>query len=332
MEYRQSVAVSIGRCISRAPRARAPCALLLPRTRRDRFLSCPCQTLHVCARASHFLSERSSIPQIPLLGFVGNFEIDAGSPGRFYASSAAAAAAPTAATATTGAVDTSMRASIAALIVVLAAGKLGDALAPVLLDRQHALLLIAMNANDMNLLVSHRLCSGSWSWWIVGCIRRLAEDGFFFWLGRTHGMGIVHALKVDVRGAQRWLSRIWLVALVLLPGASVCVAAGVARACPLRFLAADTTATLVRMAVLRSGGALIERAMEPAMLWMRQHLGMSMACTILFALLGSGPIWSAARRMSTARSGGKGVEEGAGARSVGLRERERETERLRESW
>eukprot|EP00439_Symbiodinium_sp_Y106_P037852 s1994_g4.t1 len=78
----------------------------------------------------------------------------------------------------------------AALGLLTAAGKLGDALGPVLVS-DAPLLLLVLNANDLHLGLTTP--NTHWlPWYIIGTLRRLAEDPVFFLIGwhysdRCHG-------------------------------------------------------------------------------------------------------------------------------------------------
>ena len=118
--------------------------------------------------------------------------------------------------------------ALVAVIAVFAAGKLGEALAPALLAQgwPSTLALLLLNANDLHLVLTVRSCDGAaqlLAWFCVCTARRVCEDGFFFWLGHHHGPQATVLLGLDLAPAERWLAKASLCALVIVPGAPVCV-------------------------------------------------------------------------------------------------------------
>ena len=188
------------------------------------------------------------------------------------------------------------------VIAVMAIGKLGDALAPGLIDARRPALLLALNANDLHLLLSVQGCA-TIVWWLLGLSRRVAEDGFYFWLGRKHGMSAARALLgslgMDIAQAQRrWLQRTSLLALMIAPNMGVCLVAGCSTDSRTArwFLAADTVMTALRMALLRGVADYFEIWLGLIMEGCRLHYWPVLAVSGAFALAGVVPLVRAARR------------------------------------
>ena len=66
-------------------------------------------------------------------------------------------------------------------MAIFAVGKLGEALAPSLLAREWPLALLALNANDLHLVLTVRLCHAHrlLAWFCVCMARRVGEDALF---------------------------------------------------------------------------------------------------------------------------------------------------------
>jgi membrane protein DedA with SNARE-associated domain len=113
-------------------------------------------------------------------------------------------------------------------VVLTVLGAVGSALTPTLAVR-HPLLLIALEARDRNLLLARHVAFVPFL--VLGTVRRLASDPFFYLLGRHHGDAGVRWLERHGGGALvRWTERAFRRAayamLILFPGAVVCALAG----------------------------------------------------------------------------------------------------------
>ena len=154
-------------------------------------------------------------------------------------------------------------APLAFVVLFTTLGKLGEGLAPRLLDRQ-PLLLLCLNANDVLCgLAGPRLPARTF--FAVVLARRTLEDATWFALGRAHGDAALDALERAFPGAgasfRRTLQRLArspgleLAAVAAWPSAPNCLAAGATRGSPLAFIAVTLVSGAVRAAALRAAGA-----------------------------------------------------------------------------
>ena len=154
-------------------------------------------------------------------------------------------------------------APLALVAVCTTLGKLGEGLAPHLLDRR-PLLLLSLNANDVLCgLVGPRLPARSY--FLVVLARRTVEDFTCFALGRVHGDAALDTLERVFPGAgaafRRTLQRVArspgleLALVAAWPSLPSCLAAGAARGSPLAFLAVTLVCGAARAAALRAAGA-----------------------------------------------------------------------------
>jgi membrane protein DedA with SNARE-associated domain len=142
-------------------------------------------------------------------------------------------------------------------------GKLGEALAPRLL--QHApLLLLLLNANDLLCgLAGPRLSAHAY--YAAVLVRRSVEDAAFYWLGRRHADAALATLEraspgagAAFRAAVTRLERapvLGLAVIAVFPAAPCHIAAGAAKTSPASFAAVTLLASAVRAAALRKLGA-----------------------------------------------------------------------------
>lgn len=145
---------------------------------------------------------------------------------------------------------------VVALVLVNLAGKLGDAFAPVLVE-QYPLALLALNANDihMTLTAGH---INALAYVLVCLTRRLVEDPLYFYLGRKKFESAVRILdgihpgvssKVNVM--KPWFARYSSWAVLLEPGAVVCLLAGWSELGRVRFWSVNVFGTLARIFLVR---------------------------------------------------------------------------------
>ncbi|MFM8862558.1 MAG: DedA family protein, partial [Acidimicrobiia bacterium] len=130
-----------------------------------------------------------------------------------------------------------------------------DALWPSLVE-SNPLLLIALSAKNRYLvLVVNAL--PAWEYYVVGTLRLLLPDPFFFVLGWLYGEAALHWMERRtptvgriMRTLERWFGR-WGAPLVMLfPNNYVCAIAGAARMSPLRFATLNVIGTIGRLVMI----------------------------------------------------------------------------------
>ena len=81
-----------------------------------------------------------------------------------------------------------LRLFISLLAAIMVVGKIGEATAPLLLSRNSPILLLLLNANDINLVLTAAQCETRVATWAaVATLRRAAEDAAYFFFARAHG-------------------------------------------------------------------------------------------------------------------------------------------------
>ena len=85
----------------------------------------------------------------------------------------------------------SLRALLLATVALSFVGKIGESIAPMLIDAQQWALLLSLNASDASCLLAAAAASTAASarvaWWTVALSRRLVEDGVHYRIGFSHG-------------------------------------------------------------------------------------------------------------------------------------------------
>lgn len=141
------------------------------------------------------------------------------------------------------------------IAVLSVAGILAAAFTPVLVREAPLLLLVLESRNRYLLLVAARVELVPFV--VVGVLRRLASDPFFYLLGRWYGeRGVDWAQRRA--GAGTWAQtvtrvygRLAVPAVLLFPGALVCVLAGATGMPPRRFVTLNLTGSVAAVVGLR---------------------------------------------------------------------------------
>ena len=164
-------------------------------------------------------------------------------------------------------------APLAFVVLFTTLGKLGEGLAPRLLDKR-PLLLLCLNANDVLCgLAGPRVPARLY--YAAVLARRASEDAVWYALGRAHGNAALDALERVAPGAgasfRRTLQKfarspgLELAAVAAWPSAPSCLAAGVTRSSPTAFLAVTLVCGALRAAALRAVGARVPQGVAAAL-------------------------------------------------------------------
>jgi membrane protein DedA with SNARE-associated domain len=153
------------------------------------------------------------------------------------------------------------------LVALTVAAYVGDAMMPVLVDR-NPLLLIALNARNRNLaLVTNQL--DALPYYGVGFVRLLVSDPLFYLLGWFYGDAAVRWAERNTQtlgDSLRWVEkhfRRWGVVLVFAaPNNFICLFAGAAAMRPAVFIVANVTGTIARLVVIRLLGNVLSAPLD----------------------------------------------------------------------
>ena len=135
-------------------------------------------------------------------------------------------------------------------------GYLADALWPSLVSSK-PLLLIGLSAKNryLVLVVNH---VDLVAYYVIGTLRLLAPDPFFFVIGWLYGAAALHWMERRtptvgslMRTLERWFDRFGAPLVVLFPNNYICLIAGVARMSPALFVTLDVIGTLGRLLMLQ---------------------------------------------------------------------------------
>jgi len=142
------------------------------------------------------------------------------------------------------------------IAVLIAMGYTADVLWPSLVE-DNPLLLIALSARNRYLvLVVNQL--SAWSYYVVGTIRLLFPDPFFFLLGWLYGAAALRWMEQRsptigklLRSLEKWFERWGAPLVLLLPNNYICTIAGVARMSPWLFATLNVIGTVGRLLMIQ---------------------------------------------------------------------------------
>ena len=188
-----------------------------------------------------------------------------------------------------------LRLFVALLAAIVVVGKVGEAVAPILLARNSPILLLLLNANDINLVLTAAQCETRVATWAaVATLRRAAEDAAYFFFARAHGARATafarDRLGLDLAKAERSMQTLSLAALVVSPGAPVCLLAAGLSVSARVFLAVSAVSTAARVSVAYLGARHASQLVERALALVSDHVWLAGAATTALALAGAAPL------------------------------------------
>jgi len=148
---------------------------------------------------------------------------------------------------------------IVPIVAMVVAGYTADALWPDLVN-SNPLLLIALSAKNryLVLVVNHL---SSVSYYVVGSLRLLLPDPFFFALGWFYGEAALKWMERRtpttgryMRAVEGWFGKWGAPLVVLFPNNYVCLVAGAAKMRPIKFAALNIAGTIGRLFMLQIVG------------------------------------------------------------------------------
>jgi len=156
---------------------------------------------------------------------------------------------------------------IGPLVVLVVAANLGNLFFSVLAT-DHPLLFIALNPSNRNLtLVSTEI--SAWSYYLVGFVRLVLPDPFFYVLGIWYGDAAIRWMErraasygAMLRTLERWFSRHGYVVVFIAPNNPVCLLAGAAAMPVMAFVTANVTGTIARLVLIRVLGDLFDSPLD----------------------------------------------------------------------
>ena len=165
---------------------------------------------------------------------------------------------------------------IAPIIALVVINNIGSALAPDLVNR-NLLLLIAMSPPNRNLIAaSHHAPIVLYV--IVGFLRLLAPDPFFYALGDNYGERVILWMErrtpsygVLMRQLESWFEKASWPLVLVLPNNPVCLLAGAAKMDKRIFWTLNAIGTLGRLALMYWIGDVFQDKVDLILGWIADH-------------------------------------------------------------
>lgn len=149
------------------------------------------------------------------------------------------------------------------LIAFVVASNVANAFLSVLVT-DHPLLFMGLNAQNRNLALASSEVS-TWSFYVVGFLRLIGPDPFFFLLGRWYGDGAIRWVERKaptygelIRHLERWFERARLPVVAIAPNNYVCLFAGASDMAWTPFLVANVIGTIGRLWLVRMFSGVFE--------------------------------------------------------------------------
>jgi membrane protein DedA with SNARE-associated domain len=187
---------------------------------------------------------------------------------------------------------------IGPLILMVIAGYVGDTFFLAYHDK-HPLIFIAMNARSRNLVLASEYLDPV-SYYVVGALRLLLSDPFFFLLGIWYGDAAVSWMERKsptyggmLRSAERWFGKAAYPLIAIAPNNYICLFAGAAGISVPAFLVLNIGGTLVRLWLLRWSSDIFANPLHSVSRFITDHRLPVLAISV--ALVGL-TIWSERRR------------------------------------
>lgn len=191
-----------------------------------------------------------------------------------------------------------LAAVVGPIILLLIASNVGNAIAPGLLPvpgeperSSNPLLLLALTPQIRNQIgVVNYL--DIWVFVLVGSLRLLAADPFFFLLGRWYGDSAIHWMERRSKGAgdmlrevERLFSKAGYVLVFIAPNNLICLLAGASRMRPAIFWALNITGTVGRLLLIIVAGDMLEDQIDAVLGFIGEYRPWVLGASILIVLV-----------------------------------------------
>lgn len=165
---------------------------------------------------------------------------------------------------------------LAPIAVMVAAGYVADALWPTLVE-DHPLWLLGLSVrNRYAVLVVNRV--DLWAYYVVGTVRLLLPDPFFFALGWVYGPAALRwmehrtpSIGAIMRRLEAWFGRWGYPLVLIIPNNYVCLIAGAAGMSPVVFAALNVVGTLGRLLLLQILGDIFSGPIDALLGWVADY-------------------------------------------------------------
>lgn len=180
---------------------------------------------------------------------------------------------------------------IAPIVAMVIAGYTADALWPDLVN-SNPLWLIALSAKNRYLVLVVNNVE-LWAYYVIGSIRLLLPDPFFFAIGWFYGAAALRWMETRtpttgryMRAVEKWFGRWGAPLVVLFPNNYVCLVAGAAKMRPLTFAILNVIGTFGRLLMLQVIGDVfagpIDSVLDFVARWRLPLLAVSIGLVALF--------------------------------------------------
>ena len=175
------------------------------------------------------------------------------------------------------------------IIILIAMNNLGTALTTEWADR-HPLALIALNSQNRTLILTTNQLD-AWSYYLVGSIRLLIADPFFFLIGYWYGDAALTWLERRTKSfgqvIRQWEGLFAKAAYPLIfiaPNNPLCLLAGASGMSVTGFFITNVAGTITRLYLIRRLGETFEEPLDDVMGFIRDYRGPLFIASIALAV------------------------------------------------
>jgi membrane protein DedA with SNARE-associated domain len=175
------------------------------------------------------------------------------------------------------------------IVVLVVMNNLGTALTTEWAER-HPLALIALNAQNRTLILTTNQLD-AWSYYLVGSIRLLVADPFFFLIGYWYGDTAIHWLEnrtksfgALIRQWEGFFSKAAYPLIFVAPNNPLCLLAGATGMSLTGFFVVNIAGTITRLYLIRRVGETFEQPLDDVLGFMRDYRMPLLVLSILLAV------------------------------------------------
>ncbi len=175
------------------------------------------------------------------------------------------------------------------IVVLVVMNNLGTALTTEWAER-HPLALIALNSQNRTLILTTNQLD-AWSYYLVGSVRLLVADPFFFLIGYWYGDAALTWLERRtksfgqvIRQWEGFFSKAAYPLIFIAPNNPLCLLAGASGMSVAGFLATNVAGTFTRLYLIRRLGETFEEPLDDVLGFIRDYRGPLLIVSIALAV------------------------------------------------
>ncbi|KAK3253193.1 hypothetical protein CYMTET_37543 [Cymbomonas tetramitiformis] len=167
------------------------------------------------------------------------------------------------------------------------------------------LLLLLLNSNDLHLALTSSTTSQV-HYYVVGGLRRCAEDPLYFLLGYIYGeraiqwiLSNVHKGQQLLKSVQPWFRRGAPLCVLIYPNTVTSILAGASKLSPISFMLLTLLGTMARLIIIRGVGTFFAEWVNFLNDWVAEYQVLLTAATVCMGFIGALPMLLSSKKESS---------------------------------